>query len=221
MRSIHTFQPRKSGAAEAGIFEPSDGPTLTKQCLTVVDMGRHAAEVHLFGKNIQQKSSKPEGHAVNQHIFEKNEDWYAEHSSSLYQVYRVTICYLPPIQGSRKFHWHTYFIFGQGQVLERDEKASGQHQLRKPQWPTGGNSQANTPKAGDSIGATPVVWSPQPGVEGVSSVILRHHQLIQVRCRTCNQKIEWTKELSCEWIQGQHNFIWVFPKIMVYKNHPF
>lgn len=126
MRSIHTFQPRKSGAAEAGIFEPSDGPTLTKQCLTVVDMGRHAAEVHLFGKNIQQKSSKPEGHAVNQHIFEKNEDWYAEHSSSLYQVYRVTICYLPPIQGSRKFHWHTYFIFGQGQVVERDEKASGQ-----------------------------------------------------------------------------------------------
>lgn len=43
---------------EAGIFEPSDGPTLRKQCLTVVDMGRHAAEVHFFGKNIQQKRIK-------------------------------------------------------------------------------------------------------------------------------------------------------------------
>lgn len=125
MRSIHTFQPRKSGAAEAGIFEPSDGPTLTKQCLTVVDMGRHAAEVHLFGKTFNKNHQNLKVMLSTSISLRKMKTdmlsivhLYTRYIGWLYATYHQ-------FREPGNFHWHSSSTC-QGQVLERDEKASGQ-----------------------------------------------------------------------------------------------
>lgn len=82
----------------------------------------------------------------------------------------------------------TQFIFGQGQVLERDEKASGQHQLRKPHDATGANGGGQRP--GQHSQGWRQYWSHPCGLvasaggwKGFVSSSVRHpvDQQIQVR----------------------------------------
>ena len=106
-------------------------------------MGRHAAEVHLFGKNIQQKSSKPEGHAVSTSISLRKMKTDMLSIVHLYTRYILPIGWLyatyHQFREPGNFHWHTYIVhlWPRASAWTGREGIRARDQLRKPPWPTG------------------------------------------------------------------------------------